>query len=140
MYIPWYKGGASGLLEIYFWLYISPYEILVRPYNRGGWAWNNWVTNYVVPFRNYSGPLQYIPVSELQTYTSEAKQSIYDYTSGSLEFSIDQYPGEWRKSYSLPPIESTTPLKVSVRNNKVVNGVRYLPLDTIRLSGVEYNL
>jgi hypothetical protein len=65
---------------------------------------------------------------------------MYQFDAGTLEFNIDQFPTVWKKAYDLPAISGTDPLKVNIRQNRVVNGVKYMAFNVVRLSGVEYNI
>ena len=119
------------------WVYVSPTLIKVRPFQ----ITDTYGRIIFKPlYRAFTGVLQYVKVGETFDYSSEALQPLYSFDAGTLEFNIDQFPTIWKTAYDLPAVSSIEALKVNIRLNRVVRGVKYLPFNIIRLSGVEYNL
>lgn len=123
--------------QIKQWAYVSPTVIKVRPFQ----ITDQYGRIIFKPlYRAFTGILQYVKTGQTFDYSSEALQPLYSFDAGTLEFNIDQFPTIWKTAYDLPAISNTEALKVNIRLNRVVRGVKYLPFNIIRLSGVEYNL
>lgn len=132
-YVPDRNVNQNGT-SLAGWVYVSPTLLKVWPY----WEGNNYQILYKPVYRAFTGQLQYVKSSEVFDYTSEALQPLYGFTPGDLEFNLDQFPGVWKKALDLPAIIDTTPVKLNIRQSKVVGGIKYLPHNILRISGVEY--
>ena len=119
------------------WYYVSPTLLCIRPYVETD---DNGHVTFRAVLRSCTSQVKYVTDVTTFDYSSAAKQSLYTYDGGSLLFSLDQFPGVFKPVYELPAVSGSTPVKVNIHSKYVNNGVKFLPHNIIRISGIEYQL